>query len=224
MAPALRNKSDRLFSADAFGLLELLIAVAIIVILAALLAGQWGRIVEQANRARCAQNLRQMYSGFIAYAADYEGKFPFGARAPDITDINANYYGGIYGKEFKAYIPGKQAPGINTGYVEPYLCPSDREIRAGHSYGFLGHSYGVNMTICRDSFNRISTWRYPARVFLLTDSLSAVISRSSPSANLAPRHSGGANTLFLDGHVEWIKAPFPNWTENRAFWVPNYEP
>lgn len=230
-APALKNRLGWRWSKGernhrppcAFGLVELLAVLTLIVVLAALLFVNVPRLVEQSTRMRCAQNLRQLYAGFMAYATDHGGKIPFGARDPDIPDANSNYYGGIYGAEFKNYIPGKRVAGNNTGYIEPYLCPADREIRMGNSYGFLGHSYGVNMKVC-NNYNRISTWRYPSRTFLLADSLGPVIASTVPQQRLAPRHADGANTLFLDGHVEWIKAPFPVWSDNRGFWDPVYEP
>lgn len=207
-------------SSRAFSLIEVLVVIAITAILAILAFTASDSLVSRSHDARCASNLRQLYQAFMAYAQDYGGKVPFGVREPDVTNINANYYGGQYGKELKAYLPGKQ--GHNTGYVEPYLCPLDRENRGG-GRGFFGHSYGVNMTICRDNYNRVSTWRNASRVFLLTDSLKDVIARSSPNTNLAFRHKEGANTLFLDGHVECLKGPFPDWTTKRSFWVPDYE-
>jgi len=205
-----------------FTLIEMLLIIMITVILVTLIFAASGRVMARVNEARCAHNLRQLYQGFISYANDHNGKIPFGARNPDILDVNASYYGGIYGKEFKVYLPGGN-PGASTGYAEPYLCPSDQEVRSGTTRGFFGHSYGVNMTICRDQYNRMASWKYPGRTFLLADSKKDVIARTSPNANLAPRHHDGANTLFLDGHVEWRAAPFPTWQEDRGFWVPDYE-
>lgn len=191
-------------------------------VLATLLFAASRRVMARANEVRCAHNLRQLYQGFMSYANDYNGKVPFGKREPDILEDNANYYGGIYGKEFKVYIPGGN-PGSSTGYAEPYLCPSDQEPRSKTTRGYFGHSYGVNMTICQGGYNRVINWKYPARTFLLADSKKDVISRTSPNTNLDPRHHDGANTLFLDGHVEWRPAPFPTLSEDRGFWVPDYE-
>lgn len=205
-----------------FTVIELLVVIVIAGILAVLVISAGGRVMERLNESRCAHNLQQLYRGFMLYANDHNGKVPFGAREPDIPEINASYYGGIYGKEFKSYIPGGN-PGASTGYIEPYLCPADQEVRSGTTRGFFGHSYGVNMTICRDQYNRVVNWKYPARTFLLADSKKDVIARTLPNANLDSRHHGGANTLFLDGHVEWRPAPFPTWQEDRGFWVPDYE-
>lgn len=205
-----------------FTLIEIMVIIMIATVLVTLVFATSRRVMARANEARCAHNLRSLYQGFMLYANDYNGKLPFGRRDPDVPDINSSYYGGQYGKEFKAYIPGGN-PGANTGYAEPYLCPSDLEPRSNTTRGFYGHSYGVNMTICRDEYNRVIKWKYPARTFLLADSKKDVIARSSPNINLEPRHRDGVNTLFLDGHVEWRPAPFPTWSEDRGFWVPDHE-
>ena len=202
-----------------FTLPELLVGIAVVAVLLALLGGGMRRYREFAVEARCRGNLRALYAAFIQYAMDHRGLLPFGAREPDIPEINANYYGGTYAKEFKVYLPSANMYGVNTGYCEPYLCPGDLEARRGER-GFLGHSYGVNMRICRDQNNRIATWKSPAQAFLLADSLKDVISHTQPNTNLSNRHRNGANTLFCDGHVEWRAYPFPTQAENRPFWNP----
>ncbi len=218
-------------SPQAFSLIELLAALTCGALLLLLAFAGGSSMIQKSREMGCVTHLRQLYSGLILYSHDHNQRLPFGARVPDEPEINANYYAGIYAREFKQYIPGLNKPGYTTGHVDPYLCPADRETRAGAGRGFLGHSYGVNMTICRNTnndksdlpYSRTTTWRFPGQTFLLADSLSAVIARSKPAANLAPRHRGGANALFCDGHVEWRAAPFPDWSENRAFWVPDYE-
>lgn len=205
-----------------FTLIEILISTAIAAVLLALLVTVGGRTVDRSREARCVGNLRQLHMGFTLYAQDHGGRLPFGPRDPDVTEPLANYYGGVYAAELKPYIPSRPVPGANTGYVEPYLCPADRESRAG-SIGFLGHSYGVNQTICDERWSRPLNWKNASRTFLLADSKKAVISRSSPATNLGPRHRGGANTLFCDGHVEWRTAPFPNASQDRTFWYPSDE-
>lgn len=210
--------------------MELLVAIVCggLVVMLALAGGS--SMMQKSREMGCVSNLRQLYSGLMLYSQDHQQRLPFGAREPDVPEINGNYYSGAYARELKEYIPGLNQPGYSTGHVEPYLCPADRETRAGTGRGFLGHSYGVNMTICRNTdndksdtpYSRTTTWRFPGQTFLLADSINAVIARSKP-VNVDPRHRGGANALFCDGHVEWRPAPFPNWSEDRAFWVPDYE-
>lgn len=208
--------------ADGLSLIELVAVIAVIGILTGILLFSVNALVERAQRIGCMSNLRSLHHALLLYANDYDGRVPFGQRYPDIPEINANYYHGAYARELSQYLPSLSGQGSYTGHVDPYLCPADQETRAGDGRGFLGHSYGVNMTLCRDNYNQVTKWHHANRTFMLADSLGPVISRSSPSNNLDPRHRGGANTLFLDGSVRWIEEPFPNWNQDRGFWVPDY--
>ncbi|MBN8527343.1 MAG: DUF1559 domain-containing protein [Planctomycetes bacterium] len=60
----------------AFSLVELLVVVAIIAVLSSLLLSTIGPVKSLARRTQCASNLRQIGTGIIAYAQDYEGHYP----------------------------------------------------------------------------------------------------------------------------------------------------
>ncbi len=60
----------------AFTLIELLVAIAIIAILAAILFPVFARAREQARKASCASNLRQIGLGALQYAQDYDERLP----------------------------------------------------------------------------------------------------------------------------------------------------
>lgn len=64
-----------------FTLLELLTAIGIIVVLAALLLGGVRKVRESAEKAKCASHLRALGVGILAYAGDNNGRLPPGARA-----------------------------------------------------------------------------------------------------------------------------------------------
>ena len=63
-------------SRRAFTLVELLTVIAIIALLAAILFPAFSRARENARRASCTSNLRQIGMGMIQYTADYDGYQP----------------------------------------------------------------------------------------------------------------------------------------------------
>ncbi len=110
-----------------FTLIELLVVIAIIAILAAILFPVFARARENARRASCQSNLKQIGLGVIQYTQDYDEKYP---RA---------YYG--YPDPSGAGQPGND---IIKDYkwmdvVQPYVkstqvfnCPSDSFSGATH--------------------------------------------------------------------------------------------
>jgi prepilin-type N-terminal cleavage/methylation domain-containing protein len=63
---------------SAFTLIEILVVVAIIGILAAILFPVFGRARENARRAACQSNLKQIGLGIAQYSQDYDEAMPYG--------------------------------------------------------------------------------------------------------------------------------------------------
>jgi prepilin-type N-terminal cleavage/methylation domain-containing protein/prepilin-type processing-associated H-X9-DG protein len=78
-------------SRHAFTLIELLAVIAIIAILAALVAPSLASAKLAGGKAVCISNLRQIGVAIHAYASDFEGKIPYGPKAPPYTSP-ANFY------------------------------------------------------------------------------------------------------------------------------------
>ncbi|RYX82560.1 DUF1559 domain-containing protein, partial [bacterium] len=122
-----------MFSArrSGFTLIELLVVIAIIAILAAILFPVFARARENARRASCQSNLKQIGLGVMQYVQDYDEKYPIYDLQGDSPD---------------AYIPGGQN-GYYDGYwwygnwrftIQPYVkstqlftCPSTIKQQAG---------------------------------------------------------------------------------------------
>jgi len=69
----------------AFTLIELLVVIAIIAALAALMLPGLASARDKGWRAACLSNLRQIGLALNAYASDYDGKIPYGPKAPPFT-------------------------------------------------------------------------------------------------------------------------------------------
>lgn len=69
----------------AFTLIELLVVIAVIAILAGLLLPALSSAKDTSRKAGCISNLRQIGLGIQIYAHDFEGRIPFGPKAPPFT-------------------------------------------------------------------------------------------------------------------------------------------
>jgi prepilin-type N-terminal cleavage/methylation domain-containing protein/prepilin-type processing-associated H-X9-DG protein len=99
------------FTRRGFTLIELLVVIAIIAILAAILFPVFARARENARRASCGSNLKQIGLGFMQYTQDYDEKYP-----PYNNGAGGGYKGWVqitqpYVKSYQLY----QCPSEPTG-------------------------------------------------------------------------------------------------------------
>jgi len=95
--PAAAGTQHRHRARRGFTLIELLVVIAIIAILAAILFPVFGRARENARRASCQSNLKQMGLGLLQYAGDNNERLPVACTAggPTCTAGTAAVWMGV---------------------------------------------------------------------------------------------------------------------------------
>jgi prepilin-type N-terminal cleavage/methylation domain-containing protein len=119
-----RTSSAIRSNAAGFTLMELLITITIIAALAALIFALSSRMISNAHKAVCVENLRGIGSAIQAYAADQSGVLP----------------GPLYGGQRAEVNPAKLASsnrvgksGVLVNFIANYLEP-ERDVPAGETY------------------------------------------------------------------------------------------
>ncbi len=111
-----KNQKTRIVkSGKGFTLIEILVVIAIISILAAILFPVFARARENARRASCQSNLKQIALGFLQYNQDYDSKFPWFGMNPANNADSSNPFG--WADALQPYIKSAQV----------FQCPSEND-------------------------------------------------------------------------------------------------
>jgi prepilin-type N-terminal cleavage/methylation domain-containing protein/prepilin-type processing-associated H-X9-DG protein len=216
-----------------FTLIELLVVVAIIAVLAAILFPVFARARENARRASCLSNLKQLGIATMMYTQDYDEHYP-------VTFI-------YWSSSQLAWWPDLLQPYLKNRQV--FICPNDSSpgqytsLRPPGYPGILC-SYGVNQvgwgaagpimmpavlpSNCATTGTcpiglPLSALVNPSNVIMITETYTDPGTNSFNSMQLSsanyidvncktlgpckmdPRHFDGYNFMFADGHVKWLQ-------------------
>jgi prepilin-type N-terminal cleavage/methylation domain-containing protein/prepilin-type processing-associated H-X9-DG protein len=209
-----------------FTLIELLVVIAIIAILAAILFPVFGRARENARRASCQSNMKQIGLAFLQYTQDYDEKLPLVGDGRGGGTGTANVFKTGTWNPYDDFDSTDTRFSMGTGTLQPYLksaqiwvCPSDTEgARSGLSYASNACAYDTSGSATVDgrrpgkslaAFDETSRWLLLAEEAQVGQTATSSTDDgylSLEAANdLSVRHLGGSNAAFLDGHVKFYR-------------------
>jgi prepilin-type N-terminal cleavage/methylation domain-containing protein/prepilin-type processing-associated H-X9-DG protein len=200
-----RLKCRRESKPKGFTLIELLVVIAIIAILASILFPVFARARENARRASCQSNLKQIGLAIMQYTQDYDETYP--------------------------YVPWDGGNTKASGFVlEPYhksrqlwRCPSDDRGAVdpdykNQTYAYNTHYFAAGEPRKMASINNVSSlgisWGGRGGNSFIFDHPCGPLNGGDPitrmegepfSPNVGARqgHLEGGNFLYADGHVKW---------------------
>ncbi len=221
----------KIYSNNAFTLVELLVVISIIAVLAAILFPVFNHVREVANSISCISNLRQLNTSLQLYLQDYDSCYPvlYFQAAQAVGDDCGELYGGHFGvsnPNQQFYI---QYDSIGS-QLDPYVknkqvwhCPSDGGAQASFlgggthwsSYHYRMYLYaGFTPKACGGISGKV--WReddfpYPSQTFVFNDlwvwhdnreTQLPWLETDCPQGQLGWDPSDRMNFAFMDGHAK----------------------
>lgn len=200
-----------------FTLVELLAVIAIVGILATLIFVALGRSRDQARKAQCGSQLRQLFQAITLYTGENKQLYPpcFSAAPASVLDPaipTSSYYwwySALSGSSKESPLADK-AGGIASLH-DIAICPLNRTDAAQPNAGGLnGFPYVVNYNVMATTgfpLKRVSDIARPGSTVMMMDSVAGTVwgpgfvNTTAGWARVSESHGGRVNILWCDGHV-----------------------
>jgi prepilin-type N-terminal cleavage/methylation domain-containing protein/prepilin-type processing-associated H-X9-DG protein len=194
-----------------FTLIELLVVIAIIAILASILFPVFARARENARRASCMSNLKQLGLGLTMYAQDYDEKNPliFVCLDSDAVCNDFEYWPSLvqpYLKSKQLFVcPSHTDPfilaGRNAGWPVSYVANSVFDTPAGNQQPPMSNGNRGPSSLASIQEPSTTIWALDGGTYFELNSWNKT--DLGTAIAVSKRHLDGANFLFCDGHVKW---------------------
>lgn len=203
-----------------FTLIELLVVIAIIALLAAILFPAFARARENARRASCQSNQKQIGLGIAQYTQDYDERMPYSwqgtSNGPSDATTNYKWMDAIY-----TYVKSEQVFNCPSQAFPPTGFGAYKQ-RSGTNYGSYAINaayYGSGDAYSGVAYSFLPAIQSPSTTIMTTDGdgnfetewenagANPTLTNTNPRTlnHIIERHLETVVVLYADSHVKSVK-------------------